>query len=561
MPDYFYSDLFILSVQAGDEENAVGFIQKTSADVQMTAYGKLAVVWITAGDVVGADKAVEHIDGIFSAVPHEPATEVLERPYKPSSQDRHDLILCDIAKAFAMKGDISRAQALKKISNKGSLSGVLAEIAKARHKTGDQQGADETLKQFKSSADEYYAKDPVQVAILESLAFGLAGEPDKARDLIAALPLEQSREIAYSRLSDALAKDSDIIHAGEIADEIGGYDDLILIGKVQHGAGNDAEAGKTFLAANQTLSKDNTIAHYDKLSQIGEIVGGLISAGDFSDAVSISAAFDDLNRSQYIVKVFREELKGNDMRAIRDTAPIALKIADFASKFNEKDLTDLTLVLNQAGMKKDAISVLNIAQKNADHLSGWQKMDALNEIKAAQVALDDKEGAAKTEQAIQQETVVFNQAIEMLPSQGTAQANAGDAANYGEVIKLLQQFQASNDPQAQKEMIQRATKLLGNNANALEPLMFISARYSSDRQKLNSIADDLAHNDFSSATKMIDSMTGSYRDAGLGQLVRAEAKADQWKQAFDAACAIADPFQRASSLIGIISVEAPPATP
>jgi hypothetical protein len=552
LPTVFTGDLFVQTFLAGDQDGAREFIQKFPAIDQVAAFGKLSTTQIKRGDTAGADKAVGLIDALYDKTPHEPPAQVRDPSRKPNFQDSHDSILGEVAKNFAMKGDIPHAQALAaKISNNGSLSAVLAEIAKAQHKVGDQHAADETLRQFKSDVDGFYGKDPVQAALIETQAFGVAGDTKEARSIAEALPTQDNRNLVLSRLSEPLARAGDMLHAREMADASGDDpDDLILIGKMQHNAGQDPDARATFLAAHESLAKQASMDRIERSLRVSQIVEGLISIGAFSDAISISAELDELNRPPQIVSAVREEIKRGDTQAIKETAPTALKIAETATLFNEKDLTDLSISLNKAGLTDNSKSILAIAQKNAGLLSGWQRMDALNSIKEAQVALGDQAGAAKTNQDIQQETAKFNNGIETA-SQQPSQTNDDNAAK---AIKLMQQAQASNDPEEKKSIMQRALALVGNNGQMLESLMFISARYTSGLQKLQVVDENIAHNNFVAAMTIIHSMTGSGKDAGLMHLAQALAQAGQLPMAFGTANAIVDPTQRFYALIGVMNV-------
>jgi hypothetical protein len=101
--------------------------------------------------------------------------------------------------------------------------------------------------------------------------------------------------------------------------------------------------------------------------------------------------------------------------------------------------------------------------------------------------------------------------------------------------------------------MQRALALMGNNAQMLEPLIFIAARYSPARQKLKVVDEDIAHRDFTAAMTTINSLTGIERDAGLARLAKAQAQAGQYKPAFGAANAIGDPSNRVDALIAIMN--------
>jgi hypothetical protein len=224
---------------------------------------------------------------------------------------------------------------------------------------------------------------------------------------------------------------------------------------------------------------------------------------------------------------------------------LLFKLSERSPPFNGTYATDLAKALGEAGLMDDAKSVLGIAQENADRLSGWPRMDALTTMRAAQMALDDKEGVAKTEKAMQRETAIFNDERAQWSSQ------EGDAGKLAKAITLLEQADASADLKAEKELVQRASDVLGNEGMMMA-VVTIWMRYSPSRQNREVATGEIARGNFAAAMTAINSLKGVQKDAGLDRLARAQADAGQLKPAFDTANAIGDPSIRAPALIWIL---------
>jgi hypothetical protein len=538
------ADLFALSMRAGDRDGALEFIRKSSDAVQLDAFGKLAVIQIKAGDFAKANQTIELIDTLYAKEPREAAPRT--RTQQPLNfQTKYDYVLTDIGKALAGQGAIDDAVALvAKISKNGSRVGVMAEIAKAQHKSGNERGAGDSLQRLKEYVEELYGTTPGRGDYRVALAFAAVGDTSKAREITDALPDEERRN-RLSQLSLVLAQEGDFVQARQMADASGDPRSLVLVGRAQHRAGDNAEAHKTFMAAYQALNRQSQNSRSDRVGSVGEIVDGLASAGAFSAAVSISKEINDHNRTRWILRVIKEEARQGDVRALRQTLPLALEIARAVTPFNGTYATDLAKALGEAGLMDDAKSVLGIAQENADRLSGWPRMDALTTMRAAQMALDDKEGVAKTEKAMQRETAIFNDERAQWSSQ------EGDGGKLAKAITLLEQADASADLKAEKELVQRASDVLGNEGMMMA-VVTIWMRYSPSRQNREVATGEIARGNFAAAMTAINSLKGVQKDAGLDRLARAQADAGQLKPAFNTANAIGDPSIRAPALIWIL---------
>lgn len=201
-------DVFVLSVKVGDTAAATAFIEKAPEDVRLDAFSRLAEDQIKNADLAGAAKTVALVEALRSRSPREAAPTAWDPSLRPPNfQLKHDFTLSDIGKAFAKAGDTSDALALiPKISNRGSRSILLSEIAKAQHRAGDQQGADASLRQLTADADDYYRTAPEIAASIKVTAFGLSGEMDRARAIIDAQPLKADRDRLNARLLEDLAR-------------------------------------------------------------------------------------------------------------------------------------------------------------------------------------------------------------------------------------------------------------------------------------------------------------------------------------------------------------------
>ncbi|HTB38251.1 MAG TPA: hypothetical protein VK777_14245 [Reyranella sp.] len=547
--DYQLPDLIELSARAGDVQRALAFVQTLPDDAQLRAMGKLAAVQLKSANVADAEKTVALVDALQAKAPREPAPSVWKIA-TPNFQTMYSRTLAEIGSAFAANGDVRRAAALlARVTDKGARASLLAAIAKAQHRAGDQASAEGALRQLREEVDAFYVKEPVDAARITSRALGFAGDTEQALMVIAALPLAGSRTMLASELSEALARDGDWVQARKIADATGNADSLILIGETQQRAGRVEDARKTLADAREALGKSPT-APIDRMLRVGRIVDSLIACGAFAEAVAASRGLDDLNRPPSILKAIKEEIRRGDKQALQATVPVALEIAQAARPPSPAYLADLATTLAKAGYGDDAKAALRLAQNSVARLSGWQLVDGLNFLRGAQIPLGDKEGAARTLEAIEEVKVKFRNELARLSAQGTG----GDQVK---ALELLLQAESAADATAERELFEKAAALAGNN---VIQLMAIAGWFSPQLEKLKAVDEVIAEGNFASALVIVDSLGPRQRDIALERLTRAQIAAGQFKPAFDTANAIRDPSNRASALIGIIRA-AGPSTP
>jgi hypothetical protein len=544
--DYQIPDLVELSARAGDVQRALAFVQALPDDAQLRALGKLAAAQLKSANVADAEKTVALVDALQAKTPREPAPSAWKIA-TPNFQTMYSRTLAEIGSGFATNGDLRRAVALlTRITDKGARANLLAAIAKAQHRANDQASAEETLRQLRQEVDAFYAKGSVEAARITSRALAFAGDTEQALMVIAALPLEGSRTMLASELSETLARDGDWVQARKIADATGNADSLILIGEMQQRAGRVDDARKTLEDAHEALVK-SPMASIDRMLRIGRIVDTLIECGAFAEAVAVSKGLDDLNRPPSVLKAMKEEIRRGDKQALQTTVPVALEIARAARPPSPAYLADLATTLAKAGYGDDAKAVLNVAQNSVARLSGWQLVDGLNLLRGAQIARGDKEGAARTQEEIEVVKVKFRNELAQLSTQGTG----GDQVK---ALELLLQAESAADATAERELFEKAAALAGNN---VIQLMAIAGRFSPQLEKLKAVDEVIAEGNFVSALVIVDSLGPKQRDIALERLTRAQIAAAQFKPAFDTANAIRDPSKRASALTGIVRAAAP----
>jgi hypothetical protein len=548
--NYQIPNLVELSARAGDVQRALAFVQTLpDDDAQLRALGKLAVVQLKSSNVADAEKTVALIDALQAKTPREAAPSAWKIA-SPNFQTMYSRTLAEIGSAFATNGDVRGAAALlTRVTDKGARASLLAAIVKAQHRAGDQASAEESLRQLREEVDAFYVKESVEAARITSLALAFSGDTEQALMVIAALPLVGSRTMLASELSDALARDGDWVLARKIADATGNADSLILIGETQQHAGRVEDARKTLADSREALGK-SPMAPIDRMLRVGRIVDSLIACGAFAEAVAASRGLDDLNRPPSILKAIKEEIRRGDAQAMQATLPVALEVARAARPPSPQFLADLATTLAKAGYGDDARTVLNLAQNSVARLSGWQLVDGLNSLRGAQIALGDKEGAARTQQSIEEVKVKFRNELARLSTQGTG----GDQVK---ALELILQAESAADATAERELLEKAASIAGNN---VIQLMAIAGRFSPKFEKLRAVDEVIAEGNFVSALVLIDSLGRKQRDLALERLTRAQIAAGQFKLAFDTANAIGDPSNRASALIGIIRA-AGPSTP
>jgi hypothetical protein len=362
---YDVAEVFALSVRVGDRDAAMIYIQKASDIVQLQALKELVLEQGKEGNLAGVDATLELLAALWAKAPREPARQqYAEQPQIGNFQFNYDYVFCDLGKAFAVKGDIPRALTfIDRISNPLTRYVLVREIAKAQHKAGDEAGVSKSLRQLSEDVEKYYAQRPFDIALSKALSFGDAGAVEPARAIIDALPLKEDRDRLYADLSQTLARSGDIADAKKIAEAFGQVNVLVLIGDLQSRVGDEAEALKTFIAARDMMQASG------RIGPTMNIVKGLVSAGAFSEALQLSSQIDDLNRQQIFPVLIKEEARRSDIRALKETAPVAFQFLQSAKMpLYERDYADIVLAFSKAGLADETLTARSLAKKNSQRL-------------------------------------------------------------------------------------------------------------------------------------------------------------------------------------------------
>lgn len=543
------AELAVSSYRAGDRAAGMEFIRRLPDKSQAEAFEKIAIAQIEDGDLSEAERTTGLI--LAMRAPVAPAPTPTDNASSPKDRPNYDYALSNVGLAFARKGDVGRASAIVPlVTTGGHRIGLLSAIASSQFRAGNQRGADETLQRLKADLAGSGISPTLRS---EALALGLAGHLDKALELINGESQKAVRNQIASQLAQSLANDGQLVAALKVAEISGDPETLVRMGWTFKNAGKDPDARTVFLAAHDMLRRQNGFAPIDRTLRVVGIVDGLVAVGDFSNAISASKELDALNRPSAIVRILNAERKLDDIAALRETIPVALEIAETATAANGSALPSLAIALAEAGHVKEAKVALSKIIAHADQLSGWQRLDRLRAARGVQEIVNDREGIARTDQAIQAEVDGFNASLRQLVTQTDAQGNRTRDAEVAQAMLLYRQFEASKDEKAKEEIWQRLGPILTKHNVRLEAFVSIIARYEPQLLGSTNLGDLLKARKFGDAAKAIESMTGNQKDLGLRKLAQALGEAGDYKEAFAAARAISNPDSRASSLVAIIA--------
>jgi hypothetical protein len=371
-----------------------------------------------------------------------------------------------------------------------------------------------------------------------------------------------SLELAYkSELNDTQA---DLATMKDVADRAtefkrsevirGHVETIVAIGKAMAQQGDVNYAKSILLSAYTCILY--TPAPVNPTGMFMTVVSSQIDIGAFTDALTTANKIEAIDRMQFIIRLLKEEVKHNDAQALRETVPAALKTAQEAPPLAARGQAALAETLASAGYKDEAQKILGTTEKNAQNSVGWQKMDQLAALKNTQSAMGDETGKAETTAQMQEETKRFD--AEVVKATADIQAKSVNQINIPAALQLMRQAQAASNAEDSKRNISEALKMVGNNSQLLETLMFIQARYHPpaqphhDAEAAMAISQLISKNDFPAASKQIAGLAGKDKDAALFQLGHAEAEAGQYNLAYATMNDISDPVIHTSGLIQLI---------
>ncbi len=359
-------DIFVLSMRGGDTQGALTFIRKVNEIAQLEAFDKWASEQVRNGQNLAIEETLEWVEVLRATAPRGPAPDEYDatNALYLNFTFRYGVLLGNVGKAYAVKGDIGRALTfVDKIASPVTQYVLLEAVAQAQHKAGDEAATAESVRLLSADIEKYYAKDPKQMVWAKALSFGRIGVIDRARKEVESLTDKASRDALYERLADELAISGDFNHAEEIAIEHCPISTFVSIGTREVKAGDFARARRVFLLA---LERGQ---HLKMMPALSNLIYGLISTAEFAKAVDLTERVNDLNRPPFLLKAVQEAGRQSDMAALRLTIPRLFEVLQqLKVPLLEQQFSDLIDTLKKAGLEQEAQTASALGEKNSARL-------------------------------------------------------------------------------------------------------------------------------------------------------------------------------------------------
>jgi hypothetical protein len=538
-------------VAAGMNNEAVDVLKRfTSLAGRIDGLGHLGKAYALAGDRADALKTIQVIDTEWALGPQPPVEPVV--PGNPVKLNPHDAAFNMIATELENAGDFDDIVPLAEKMPPGAVSfDLLGRAAEAQCKAGKRDAAAPTLKYIQTALADPNRPDPAGLAFRGSVTIAVCGDLNQARAVIAALPVEDKRNEGGLFLVRGLIDAGDFADTHVLLDNGDDAGDLVHLGKAEEKNGRHDAARTTLRLARAAALRHAATGKYDRTTDLTIIADAQMSIGVFPDVADTAAALDPPGRMEVLVRAAGEELKRSDKSFFNATVSDALETyrSDPQGKNMPNNLGTLAEVLAKGGNVEGAAMVLKQMQLDAETQTGWQRMTALRDVRAAQTGLGDTAGAAETERKIVAERAQFKKDLAK-----AAMSSDPEAAKVARAMLILIDTHYKGWD-GTKKSLQRAAAELGNDREKISTLMIIASLYEDKPPADNGLDDALAREDFTAARRAAKAMPDTLKGAALDDIVRSEADAGQYKLAYETALSISDINARLSALRMLIPVK------
>jgi hypothetical protein len=392
--------LAMLWVRAGDSATAHRYAESISKPAdRLSALGEYGAALAHAGDLAGANVAMETV-----ARAPEPEDDSATRPavgqIALATMPPRDLAIRKIGTALAEKHDMRGALRAASLLTEDRLhAGLLADIA-SKQCTDRDGGAFETLR----LADEavHGLKDPGHFGPVDTFVYALAACGDVAR------AADVARELAPKRTAMVLgqvagllmehgdrdrSRQVDAVNVDALTDVYG----LLNLAKREIARG-DVELAKPHIAGASAMTleavRSKRVAGrplheiLDALSPVASIADTQATVGAYADAIHTIEVEDPINRPQFFVSLVAAAVTRHDGNGVKESLRTVFNAARQANvEFPLNHLTHLVASLANAGYFAEARQILGLVPQ-----SGRQS----EMFAGAQAALGDIDGARTT---------------------------------------------------------------------------------------------------------------------------------------------------------------------